>query len=102
MHFKIVGARAGRRFSETRALPASAAVLALKWIAQGVEHVKIIQADGSTHPISEFQKRFLGDPRSKGEDEKLHGAIAGEAPSEEQSDFGVDRHCKPRLPDSLL
>jgi hypothetical protein len=59
MHFKIVGSRAGRQFSDTRSLPASAAVLGLKWIARGIENVRIIQTGGSTYSVSEFQKRFL-------------------------------------------
>ena len=65
MHFKIVGSRAGRQFSDARALPASAAVLALKWIAHGIQHVRIIQTGGSTYSVGEFQKRFLGDHHAK-------------------------------------
>jgi hypothetical protein len=63
MPLKIVGVRAGRRFSDTRIQPASAAVLALNWIAQGVQDV-MIEADRGFYSVSEFQKRFLSEHKA--------------------------------------
>ena len=59
MVFQIVGEKAGREIIDTRIVAASAAVLAMKWVAEGVERVRI-KTGGRIFTVAEFRQHFLG------------------------------------------
>jgi len=58
MAFQIIGDKASGPIKAIRSLPASAAVLALKWVEQGVERVRI-EIDGRSYGPAAFRQQFL-------------------------------------------
>ncbi len=64
MSFRITANQADSPRTETRVSPASAAVLAMKWIEQGVQGVKI-ECRGHVYELAEFRRRFMNG-RQKG------------------------------------
>jgi len=58
MAFHIFGDERGAAIGAIRTLPASAAVLATKWVAQGIERVRI-EVEGRSYEPDAFRKRYL-------------------------------------------
>jgi hypothetical protein len=58
MRFQIIGSDSGGLQKQTRMLPASAVVLALKWIAEGLANVRI-EADGRAYGLDGFRRKFM-------------------------------------------
>jgi hypothetical protein len=66
MPFRIVGEHPDRLLNEQRGLAASAAVLAMKWVRDGVQRV-VIEAEGHRYDVDAFRNRYLG-PRARRRD----------------------------------
>ena len=62
MTFRIVADQPEGPKTDTRALPASAAVLAMNWIEEGAESVRI-QVDGRSYDLAAFRKQFMRERR---------------------------------------
>ncbi len=58
MPFHIVSETNEGPKTETRVLPASAAVLAMKWIQEGLQRVRI-ECQGRGYQLAEFRRRFM-------------------------------------------
>jgi hypothetical protein len=58
MTFHIIGDKESGPIKAIRSLPASAAVLAMKWAAEGVERVRI-EIDGRSYGPAAFRQQFL-------------------------------------------
>jgi hypothetical protein len=58
MAFRIVADHMGALKTATRVLAASAAVLAMKWMAEGAQSVKI-EIDGRAYELEAFRRRFM-------------------------------------------
>ena len=58
MPFRIIGEEAVGQRTARRALAASAAVLAMKWMHDGVQDVTI-EADGRTYDVNAFRAQFM-------------------------------------------
>lgn len=65
--YRIRGLRRGERLTETRILPASAGVLATKWVEEGCTEVEIEDDGGQVYTLATFQQRL----RSRRESAKL-------------------------------
>src|SRR5215217_4192295 len=68
MAFHIIGDKGTDAIKAIRLLPASAAVLAMKWVAQAVEGVRI-EIDGRSYGPDAFRREFLrrhATPREAG------------------------------------
>ncbi len=64
MTFTIKGCAHGESLAHTRARPASAAVLAMNWMAAGIEDVRIEQ-DGRSFDLTAFRQQFLLNKRRR-------------------------------------
>ena len=58
MAFHILGDERGAAIQAVRTLPASAAVLATKWVERGIERVRI-EIEGRSYEPDAFRKRYL-------------------------------------------
>jgi hypothetical protein len=58
MAFHIFGDEKGAAIKAVRTLPASAAVLATKWVGQGIERVRI-EIEGRSYEPAAFRKKYL-------------------------------------------
>jgi hypothetical protein len=66
MRFQIIAdEKEGGSKSETRVYPGSAAVLAMKWLAEGARSVRI-EADGRIYDVEEFRKAFMNGAQRNG------------------------------------
>ena len=58
MAFHILGYERGAAIKAVRALPASAAVVATKWVERGIERVRI-EIEGRSYEPDAFRKLYL-------------------------------------------
>jgi hypothetical protein len=58
MSLRIIADQPAGSRTETRLSPASAAVLAMKWIEQGAQGVRI-ECQGRAYALPEFRRRFM-------------------------------------------
>jgi hypothetical protein len=65
MPFRIIAHQNGGSRVQTRVLAASAAVLAMAWIDQGLQGVKI-EFEGRAYDLIAFRKRFLSAGDAQG------------------------------------
>jgi hypothetical protein len=64
MAFHILGDEKGASIKAIRTLPASAAVLAMKWLERGIGRVRI-EVDGRSYAPHAFRQEFLFGPRRR-------------------------------------
>lgn len=58
MRYVISASCGGEMRSDTRVSPASAVVLAMKWLSEGFKDVQIVGPKGHSHDVNSAQKRL--------------------------------------------
>jgi hypothetical protein len=64
MAFHILGNERGAAIKAVRLLPASAAVLAAKWVERGIGRVRI-EIEGRSYEPDAFRKKYLDAPQRR-------------------------------------